>query len=93
MAQTQVNIRLDTDLLTNSKEVLDNLGLSVQEAFKIFLKKVVSFQGIPFLLKVENQDYSLKPEVEKSIIEEMEHINENPSFKTVEGTLDYLHNL
>ena len=24
MTQTQVNIRLDTDLLTNSKEVLDN---------------------------------------------------------------------
>ena len=27
MPQTQLNIRLDTDLLTNSKEVLDNLGL------------------------------------------------------------------
>ena len=94
MAQTQLNVRLDSELLANSKDVLNNLGLTVQEAFKIFLKKVVNFQGIPFELKVENEkDYSLKPEVEKKIIEEMKHIDGNPSFKTVEGTLDYLHNL
>ena len=94
MAQTQLNVRLDNHLLTSSKDVLNNLGLTVQEAFKIFLKKVVNFQGIPFELKVEDKrDYSLKPDVEKKIIEEMKHIDENPSFKTVEGTLDYLHNL
>ena len=53
MAQTQLNVRLDSKLLASSKDVLNNLGLTVQEAFKIFLKKVVNFQGIPFELKLD----------------------------------------
>ena len=77
MAQTQLNVRLDSELLTSSKDVLNNLGLTVQEAFKIFLKKVVNFQGIPFDLKV---DYEPNEKTKKAMFSddrtEVKSINE-----------------
>lgn len=77
MAQTQLNVRLDSELLTSSKDVLNNLGLTVQEAFKIFLKKVVNFQGIPFELKL---DYEPNEETRKAMFSnnrtEVKSINE-----------------
>ena len=77
MAQTQLNVRLDSELLANSKDVLNNLGLTVQEAFKIFLKKVVNFQGIPFELKL---DYEPNEETKKALMcgeyEEVKDVND-----------------
>ena len=77
MAQTQLNVRLDSELLASSKDVLNNLGLTVQEAFKIFLKKVVNFQGIPFDLKL---DYEPNKETRKAMFSddrtEVKSINE-----------------
>lgn len=47
-----VRARVDESLKFNAETVLKELGLTTSQAINIFLKKVVSEQGIPFELKV-----------------------------------------
>ena len=43
-----IQARLDATLVEEAKAVLDEIGLSLNDAIKVFLKKVVNGQEIPF---------------------------------------------
>ena len=47
-----IQVRVNADLKKEAEEVLDELGLSVTDACKIFLKQVVLRSCIPFEIKV-----------------------------------------
>jgi DNA-damage-inducible protein J len=47
-----IQARLDANLIAEAKTVLDEIGLSLNDAIKVFLKKVVINQGVPFDLTV-----------------------------------------
>jgi DNA-damage-inducible protein J len=47
-----MHIRVDEDIKTQATQTLDVLGLSVSEAVRLFLKRVVVEEGLPFALKV-----------------------------------------
>lgn len=51
-ATTMMHIRVDEDIKTQATQTLDVLGLSVSEAVRLFLKRVVVEEGLPFALKV-----------------------------------------
>ncbi len=51
MATKQVNMRLDEKLINNVNPILSSFGLSISDACRIFLNKVVIEDGIPFDLK------------------------------------------
>lgn len=48
MAQTMVNIRMDTDLKKDVEKVCSEMGLSMTAAFTLFAKKLSRERRIPF---------------------------------------------
>jgi len=48
MAQTNVNIRMDTQLKDQFEAFCDNVGLTMSTAFNVFAKTSVRLQKIPF---------------------------------------------
>lgn len=52
MASTVIQFRMENDLKNQFTEVLDKLGLDMPTAFRMFSKKCVAEQGIPFAVQV-----------------------------------------
>ena len=48
MANTIVQIRMDSALKDQAAELFEDLGLALPTAIRIFLKKSIAFGGIPF---------------------------------------------
>jgi DNA-damage-inducible protein J len=49
-----LHVRIDEDVKTQASEALATMGLSVSDAVRIFLKRVVNDQAFPLELKVPN---------------------------------------
>ncbi|MDX8443395.1 type II toxin-antitoxin system RelB/DinJ family antitoxin [Mesorhizobium australafricanum] len=57
MANTKmIHIRVDDDIREEASSVLGSLGLSVSDAVRVFLHRVVASQGFPLELKVPNEE-------------------------------------
>ena len=55
MAQSKMlHVRVDDEIKTQASEALAAMGLSVSDAVRILLKRVVSDQAFPLELKVPN---------------------------------------
>lgn len=54
MAQSMVNIRMDTELKKNMEEVCQELGLNMTTAITIFAKKMTRERRIPFDVSVDS---------------------------------------
>ena len=60
MAQsTMLHVRVDSDLKVQATEALAAMGLSVSDAVRILLKRVVDEQAFPLELKVPNLETQL----------------------------------
>ena len=55
-ATTMVHVRIDEQLKTQATETLAAMGLSVSDAVRVFLTRVVADQQLPFALKVPNAE-------------------------------------
>ena len=53
---TMVHVRVDEQLKTQAKETLAAMGLSVSDAVRVFLMRVVAENQLPFALKVPNAE-------------------------------------
>ena len=51
---TMLHVRVDEDVKAQAGEALASMGLSVSDAVRIFLKRVVNDQAFPMELKVPN---------------------------------------
>lgn len=54
--KTQTTIRVDEHSYTQAKEILSVLGLSYSQAINIFNNMVVSTKGLPFAVKIPNEE-------------------------------------
>ena len=54
MCQTMVNFRMDTDDKVALEALCGKLGLTLSTAFKIFAKKMLREQRIPFDVSIDN---------------------------------------
>lgn len=52
---TDVRCRIDEDLKDRATTVLNACGLSLSEAMRLFLRQVVSTQGLPFEVRVPSE--------------------------------------
>jgi len=59
MSTTTINARIDSNSKQEAQGVLTKLGLSMSSAIEMFFKQIVLQQGIPFDIKLPNQDTSL----------------------------------
>ena len=56
-AQTSmIHVRVDDEMKERATEALDAMGLSVSDAVRLFLRRVVIDQAFPLELKVPNYD-------------------------------------
>ena len=69
MAQTMVNFRMDTEEKDTFEDICEQLGLTISTAFKMFVKKVIREQRIPF-------DLTLDPFYSKSNIQYLEKVTQ-----------------
>ena len=77
MAHTNVQIRVESALKKQADKVLDNIGLDMPTAFRVFLKKIVATRSIPFSLSEEAANpYSFTPAQERAILEAAEESHE-----------------
>jgi DNA-damage-inducible protein J len=53
-ATTMVHVRVDEHIKTQATETLSAMGLTVSDAVRIFLTRVVADQQLPFALKAPN---------------------------------------
>jgi DNA-damage-inducible protein J len=53
---TMVHVRVDEQIKAQATETLAAMGLSVSDAVRVFLMRVVAEQQLPFALKVPNAE-------------------------------------
>lgn len=54
--KVQTSMRLDQQDLTEAKSILAQLGMNFSEAVSIFTKMVVQERGLPFEVKLPNEE-------------------------------------
>ena len=57
MAQTNVNIRMDSDLKKQFESFCSDIGMSMTTAFCVFAKKAVRERRIPFEITADNDPF------------------------------------
>ncbi len=55
-ATTMVHVRIDQQVKAQATETLAAMGLSVSDAVRVFLMRVVAEKQLPFMLKVPNAE-------------------------------------
>lgn len=54
--KVDLNLKIDEDEMREAEEILGDLGLPLPVAIELFLKQVVLSKGIPFEIKLPNED-------------------------------------
>ena len=73
MAHTSMlHIRVDDEIKTQASEALAAMGLSMSDAVRIFLKRVVNDQAFPLELKVPNAETRVAMEEARAMMKASE---------------------
>ena len=76
MANTNMNIRMDSDIKKQAQKVFAELGLDMTTAINIFLRQSIRYKGLPFDVRLNI------PNAETiAAIEESENLLNDPSAK------------
>ena len=54
--KVQTSLRIDQNSLQDAKEILDKMGMNFSEAVNIFTKMIVFHRGLPFDVKLPNNN-------------------------------------
>jgi len=76
----QLQIRIDHKTKKEAKHILDQLGLDMSSAVKMFFKQIINSKNIPFELRDENGLTLKKAEILRESI--VDSKNSSKSFKT-----------
>jgi DNA-damage-inducible protein J len=67
-ATTMLHVRIDQNIKTQATQTLASMGLTVSDAVRVFLTRVVADQELPFAIKAPNaQTQSAMQETEQLI--------------------------
>jgi len=64
---TTINVRIDSATKEAAHKTFESLGLDISTAIKMFLRRAVDTQSIPFEVRTEN---GFTPEYEKMLLRE-----------------------
>ena len=54
--KTRTNVYLDTEMKKKAQEIFKQYGMGLSDAFNIFLTQAVMEKGIPFQIKIPNDE-------------------------------------
>jgi len=63
--ETYVRARIDEQLKSDAEHILDRLGMTTTEAIRLFFNQVRLRKGIPFTLRLEEDNSDILMPVEK----------------------------
>ena len=75
MSKKKLIVKVDSRIVEGARFVLDNLGLTMDEAVNIFLYQVFYSQGMPFPIKVPPKDIMWQFDEYFKIYEGLEEVN------------------
>ena len=85
MANTSVNIRMDSDLKKQFEAFCNDMGMNMSTAFNIFAKKVVREYRIPFEIGAD-----MPNEETKAAMREVEEMKRNPNLGKTYSDVDQM---
>lgn len=65
---TTMEVPVEPQLKKKAEKVLDALGMDMNSAVRVFLKKVVATHSIPFAIAAEEPPYQFTPKEEREIL-------------------------
>ncbi|MCR5041485.1 MAG: type II toxin-antitoxin system RelB/DinJ family antitoxin [Clostridia bacterium] len=66
MSASIVQIRMDSELRDSAAETFESLGLDLPTAIRIFLKKSIAVQGLPFDVRAEIPNEETRKAIENA---------------------------
>ena len=87
----QTSLRIDKDALSDAKDILNEVGMNFSEAVNIFTKMIVKHKGLPFEIKIPNNDTNELTQKLYRALEEVSQI-ENKEKKATKAR-DFLNEL
>jgi len=85
MKTTMVHVRLDQNIKEQAAEMLSSMGLSISDAIRVFLTRVVTEKAIPFPVCAPNAESREAIAEARNIIK-----SHRARFKTAEALFDEL---
>lgn len=85
MANTSVNIRMDSDLKKQFEAFCNDMGMNMSTAFNIFAKKAVREYRIPFEIGAD-----MPNEETKAAMREVEEMKRNPNLGKTYSDVDQM---
>lgn len=88
-----IQLRIDDKTKNSAKKVLDELGVDMSSAIKVYLRQIVINQGIPFKLVTEN---GFTPDEEQEILKASEEAKRGKNVTEAmspKEAVDYLNSL
>lgn len=86
-ATAMIHVRVDEEVKTQATETLALMGLSVSDAVRVFLKRVVAEQAMPFDVRVPNAETRAAMAEADDIVRDR-----NARFATAQDLFDDLEN-
>jgi len=74
MSTQILNVRVDKNIKKQAQKIVEELGLDLSSAVKLFLNKVVMTKSIPFELRTVN---GYTPEYEAMLLKEVKNMKKN----------------
>ena len=84
-ATTMVHVRIEESIKAEATETLASMGLSVSDAVRVFLTRVVADRQLPFELKAPNADTRAAMKESRALM-----AARRPRFKTADALIDDL---
>ncbi|MCH7731671.1 MAG: type II toxin-antitoxin system RelB/DinJ family antitoxin [Candidatus Marinimicrobia bacterium] len=56
MRTTQLNVRVDPEIKNKASVILKTIGMNTSEAINIFLRRIIMEHGIPFDMRIPNEE-------------------------------------
>jgi len=86
MASTLVQIRVDEKLKDDAAAVYEHLGLDLSTAVRIFFKRSVAENGIPFSMKLGNAEQNtLKRQIPQDVMAAMQMMTQSAALNGIDN--------
>ena len=85
MSKTSMSIRLDSEVKEQAQQVFSNLGMDMTTAINIFLRQAIQYQGLPFDVRLDENQKLLQV-----VMDVDQNRNMSQSFESVSDLMEDL---
>lgn len=85
MPKTSMSIRLDSEVKEQAQQVFNHLGMDMTTAINIFLRQAIQYQGLPFDVRLDENQKLLQV-----VMDVDQNSNMSQSFESVSDLMEDL---